>query len=99
VAWLLRTLRLAGARQQAAALADRAAAHVAVDAPAAVAALLDTLRLAGARQQAAALAERLPAAGMFELFLDWCGRADQFHFGREADGSPSAPWAWEDLDL
>jgi hypothetical protein len=24
---------------------------------------------------------------------------DPFHFGREADGTPAAPWGWEDLDL
>jgi hypothetical protein len=24
---------------------------------------------------------------------------DQFRFGREADGTPTAPWGWEDLDL
>ena len=27
------------------------------------------------------------------------GLADQFRFGREADGTPAAPWGWEDLDL
>jgi hypothetical protein len=40
-----------------------------------------------------------PAAGMFELFLKQNGPADQFRFGREADGTPAAPWDWEDLDL
>ena len=24
---------------------------------------------------------------------------EKFRFGRETDGSPSAPWGWEDLDL
>ena len=65
----------------------------------AVASLLDSLREAGAHEQAAALAGRLPAAGMFELFLEQKGPADQFRFGREADGTPAAPWGWEDLDL
>ena len=61
--------------------------------------LLDSLREAGAHEQAAALAGRLPAAGMFGLFLEQKGFADQFRFGREADGTPAAPWGWEDLDL
>ena len=64
-----------------------------------MASLLDSLREAGAHEQAAALAGRLPAAGMFGLFLKQKGLADQFRFGREADGTPAAPWGWEDLDL
>ena len=39
-----------------------------------------------------------PAAGMFGLFLKQNGLAEQFRFGREADGAPAAPWGWEDLD-
>ena len=65
------------------------------DDPGAVAAL----RRAGTHDQAAALAGRPPSAGLFKVFLGQQGRADQFRFGREADGSPSAPWGWEDLDL
>ena len=61
--------------------------------------LLRELREAGAHEPAAALADRLPAAGLFWLLLEQHGRADQFCFGREADGSPSAPWGWEDLVL
>ena len=99
VAGLLDSLREAGADEQAAALAARAAAHAALDDPDAVASLLDSLREAGAHEQAAALAGRLPAAGMFGLFLEQQGPADQFRFGREADGTPAAPWGWEDLDL
>ena len=99
VASLLDSLREAGAHEQAAALAGpRPAAHAALDDPGGVARLLDSLREAGAHEQAAALADRLPAAGMFELFLEQKGHADQFRFGREADGSPAAPWGWEDLD-
>ena len=60
--------------------------------------LLDSLRAAGAHDQAAALTDRLPAAGMFGLFLEQQGHEDQFRFGRQADGSPAAPWGWEDLD-
>ena len=96
---LLDSLRRAGAHEQAAVLAARAAAHVHLDNPAAAAVLLDSLRRAGAHEQAAALADRLPAAGMFELFLEQKGLADQFRFGREADGTLAAPWGWEDLDL
>ena len=81
-----------------AALADRAAAHAPLNNPEAVAWLLDSLREAGAQRQATALADRLPGAGMFELFRKQEGRQDQFWFGREADGSPAGPWAWEDLD-
>ena len=100
VASLLDTLRRAGAQEQAAALLARdPAAHAALDNPDAVASLLDSLRQAGAHEQAAALIGRLPAVGMFGLFLAQKGLADQFRFGREADGTPAAPWGWEDLDL
>ena len=100
VARLLDSLRAAGAPEQAAALLRRdPAAHVALDDPYAVARLLDSLRAAGAPEQAAALGDRLlPEADMFGLFLKQKGLADQFRFGREADGSPAGPWAWEDLD-
>ena len=57
VARLLDSLREAGADEQAAALAGRAAAHAPLDDPDAVARLLDSLREAGAHEQAAALAE------------------------------------------
>jgi hypothetical protein len=63
-----------------------------------VAVLLDSLRAAGAGEQAAALAGRLPAAGMFELFLEQEDCADQFRFGWEPGASPAAPWDWDDLD-
>jgi hypothetical protein len=97
-------LRRAGAREQVAALASRTAAHAPLDAPGAVARLavaelLAELREAGAHDQAAALAGRLPSAGLFKVFLGQQGRADRFRFGREADGSPSAPLGCEDLDL
>jgi hypothetical protein len=64
-----------------------------------VARLLGSLREAGADEQAAALASRLPMAGMFGLYLEQEASADQFRFGREADGTPAARWGWEDLDL
>jgi len=64
-----------------------------------VASLLDSLRKASAHEQAAALTDRLSAAGMFVLFLEQNDPADQFRFGRRADGTPAAPWGWEDLNL
>src|SRR5204862_108953 len=100
VASLLRELREADADEQAAALLARdPAAHTALDNPRAVASLLAALREAGAAEQAAALASRMPAAVVFGLFLEQDGLGDQFRFGREADGTPAAPWGWEDLNL
>ena len=100
VARLLDTLRGACAHDQAAALLARdPAAHVTLETTFRVARLLDTLRRVGAHDQTAALARRLPAAGMFDLFFAEQDRADQFRFGCEADGTPAAPWSWEDLDL
>jgi hypothetical protein len=100
VARLLDNLREAGARDQAAALLARdPAGHAALDGSYGVSLLLGSLRAAGAHQQAAALTGRLPAAGRFDLFLEQEGPADHFRFGREADGTPAAPWGWEDSDL
>ncbi|HEX3308550.1 MAG TPA: hypothetical protein VHS32_20065, partial [Streptosporangiaceae bacterium] len=45
------------------------------------------------------LTARLPAAGMSGLFLEQKGAADQSRSGREADGTPAAPWRWEDLEV
>ncbi len=98
VARLLDGLRRAGAEEQAAALASRAAAHVSLDDPVGVAFLLDGLRAAGAEEQAAEPTSRLPGADMFRLFLEQQVGQNRFRFGREADGSPSAPWGWDDLD-
>jgi hypothetical protein len=58
---LLITLWQAGAGEQAIALAARAAAHVALDDPDAVAGLLGALREVGAGEQAAVLLARDPA--------------------------------------
>jgi hypothetical protein len=94
VAALLDSLREAGASELVAALLGRdPAAHVRLDYPGGLAALLDSLREAGAHKQATALAERLPAVGMFTLFLEQYGLADQFRFGREVDGTPATPWS------
>jgi hypothetical protein len=99
VAELLRALREAGARDQVDVLAGRAAAQVALDDPGAVARLLFRLQAPGTQNQADVLAGRLPAAGLFAFIVEQPGGADQYRFGREADGSPSEPWGWEDLDL
>jgi hypothetical protein len=88
--------RAAGAHEQITALADRAAAHVSVDDPDAVARLLDSLRAAGAHEQATALAERLSAGGRFDQFQRVNGTQSQF--GREPNGDPAVPWDWADLD-
>ena len=98
---LLGSLREAGAHEQAAALLARnPAAHAPLDNSLGAGELVKTLRAAGAHKQAAALIGRLPAAGMFGLFLfERLDPADQFRFGREADGTPATPWGWEDLDL
>ena len=98
VARLLDRLRQAGAAEQAAALLRRdPAARVSLDDPGDVAFLLNRLRKAGAAEQAAALASRLAEAGMFRLFLEQQDGQDRFWFGRQADGSPSEPWGWDDL--
>jgi hypothetical protein len=96
---LLRELREAGATAQVAALLDRVhAAHVSIDDRYGVAELVRALRRAGASAQAEELIERLPAAGLFQLFCEQEeGRAEQFRFGREADGRPAGRWAWTDL--
>jgi hypothetical protein len=100
VASLLRSLRETGAREQVAALLARdPAAHAVLGHWSDTTDLLDSLRQAGAHDQAAALTCRLPAAGMFWHFLRQNNHADQFRFGRQADGTPTAPWGWEDLDL
>ena len=42
-------------------------------------------------ESAAELASRLPAAGMFGLFLEQQGPADQFRFGRDTADTPATP--------
>ena len=58
---LLDSLQRAGAHEQTAALASRAAAQVSLDDPNAVAGLLHSLRRAGATGQVSALLDRDPA--------------------------------------
>ena len=100
VAVFLDSLRQAGAHEQLTTLLRRdPAAQGSLDYPSAADGLLDSLRRAGAHEQVAKLTDRLPGEGFFDDFLKQQVRRDQFRFGREPDGSPAAPWAWEDLDL
>ena len=78
--------------EQAAALASRAA-HISLDDPDAVAVLLGGFRTADMDELAT-----LAGGVMFRLSLEQQGGRDRFPFGREADGSPSGPWGWDDLD-
>jgi hypothetical protein len=96
---LLRALSKAGATGQVTALASRAAAHASLDHAneSSVTQLLVAMDLTGAQAQATALIERLPAAGQFGLFCQQESRAEQFRFGREADGRPAEPWGWTDI--
>ena len=55
-------------------------------------------RVGGLDGRATALANRLPEVGLFELLLEQQDGRDRFRFGREADGSPSRLWGWDDLD-
>jgi uncharacterized protein YidB (DUF937 family) len=100
VAVLLDSLRKAGAHEQVTTLLRRdPAAQGLLDNPFSVGDLLDSLRRAGAQEQVTKLTDRLPGEGLFEVFLKQQIRRDQFRFGRETDGSPAAPWSWDDLDL
>ncbi|MEU8795682.1 hypothetical protein [Streptomyces sp. NPDC048643] len=85
-----------GAREQLTVLAERAAAHAAVDDPGAIDWLLAALRNVGAHEQASVLTERLPAAGYFALFVKLSG-GEQLRLGRAPDGSAALSWTWNDL--
>ncbi|WP_131739017.1 hypothetical protein [Actinomadura roseirufa] len=60
--------------------------------------LLERLRAVGAHEQVTKLVGRLPAAGLFGRFIEVADHKERFRFGREPDGTPAAPWRWEDLD-
>jgi hypothetical protein len=95
---LLDALREAGATGQATTLRDRnVAPHPTIHDRIWAAALVNELRKSGTQAQAAELIEGLPAAGLFQLFRELDSHAEQFRFGREADGSPAKPWAWTDI--
>ena len=87
VAWLLASLREAGAQDQATALLARdPAAHVPLDDPRGVARLLGSLREAGAQDQATALAERAAAHAALD---DPVGRG--LAAGQPAGGGRAGP--------
>lgn len=97
VARLLDAFRTAGAVDQASVLADRAAEHAIPDSSWGAGELLEALRKLGATDQAGTLSNRLPAAGRFDAFLKQGDNREVYLFGREPDGTPSAPWDWDDL--
>ncbi|WP_405956920.1 hypothetical protein [Streptomyces phaeochromogenes] len=95
---LLDVLREIGAQEQVAALLARDLAnHISLDSRGPVTLLPRALRKVEAQEQALALIERLPAAGMFDRFLEICDLQEHFTFGREPNGDAAAPWLWEDL--
>jgi hypothetical protein len=99
VASLLDSLRQADAHEQADRLLARDPATAAsLENQWDVDSLLYHLRQADAPEQADRLLARLSAGGSFELFLRRTGAGDRFRFGRKADGTPAAPWDWDDLD-
>ncbi|WP_331751748.1 hypothetical protein OG713_45420 (plasmid) [Streptomyces sp. NBC_00723] len=95
---LLDLLRKVGAQEQVAVLAERIATHTALDDPRDATLLSEAMRRVEAHNQATALTERLPAAGLFAMYIQIGDFGERFKFGREPDGSPAAPWTWEDLD-
>ena len=97
LAMLLNKLRFAGLDGQAAVLAERAAAHSRINGSR-TSHLLKELRNAGATAQVATLTRRVPATGHFDLFIKIIDAPERFRFGREPDGSPAAPWTWQDLE-
>lgn len=98
LALVLKMLAEDGAAAEIASLLERCpAARVDLRDPDAVVGLLQLLRAIGAEDHARALVERLPAEGHFALFLTQDGNASSYRFGRDPDGTPAAPWSWEDL--
>ena len=79
-------------------LARRPAVHADLGDPQAAAGLLAVLRALGEHEQVQTLVDRLPAEGHCALFLDQGDNRTRYRFGRDPDGSPAAPWTWEDLD-
>jgi hypothetical protein len=98
VAALLKTLREVGTEAQVTTLLSRdPAARTPLDNSYHASQLLEALQEAGAQDQARLLINRLPGEGFFDVWL-YEGNEERFRFGREADGRPAEPWAWEDLD-
>jgi hypothetical protein len=93
---LLRELREAAIFTQVTVLANRAATQAGLDPPWGVAALLSEMQGVGAADSVKALASRAANAGMFDLYLDFNTEdSTRYVMGREPDGQPSGPWAWQ----
>ena len=98
VAVLLGALHDAGEDQAVATLAARAHGQAPLDNYLGVAGLLGALHHAGEDQAVATLTARAADAGLWEESLKADPRkARQYTFGREPDGTASAPWGWRDL--
>lgn len=95
---LLYAFRKAGADAQIKVLAVRAASRTDFSHPGSVDVLLDALENVGAQEQASDLLDKLPGEGLFPSFRAYANHRTVFRFGREADGSPSPTWGWDDLN-
>jgi hypothetical protein len=98
IADLLRALADAGASGQEAALSERVIAESSLGSAPIAALVLIALKDIGADELAADLIGRMPAGGQFRVFLEQDDNATRYRFGREPDGTPAAPWDWEDLE-
>jgi hypothetical protein len=98
VTGLLGELHYVQADKAVASLAIRAAHSVALDDRDGVAGLVKAMRYAGVEDSASALIARAANAGLWQLSLDSDPiKARKYKFGRQPDGTASAPWDWRDL--
>jgi len=98
VGFLLKELHKAGATKQFTVLLERAVAHATHVNPEAAADLVGWLADLGITDHVATLQEHLPALGRFTMFIAFENNRATFRYGREADGTPSPPWTWDDLN-
>jgi hypothetical protein len=99
VSELIKEMHECGAtRRHLVTLADRIAAHADVSGFHGAGTLPGELKRDGFCSQADELISRLPAAGHFHSFIRWSPVRERFCFGRETDGSPAAPWRWNDVE-
>ncbi|WP_157119626.1 hypothetical protein [Nocardia xishanensis] len=97
---LVMLLRDMGAAQDAANLAHRAAPEVQIGTGRgmiSMSILPSAPGEIGTGDELTDLVQLMPAARMFERFLEAGDHRERFQFGREPDGSPAAPWSWNDL--
>jgi hypothetical protein len=98
VAFLLEELRGVGAQQAFTALSDRAAQQVPLYGWFRLNRLLCELRSAEAWRAVTTLTNRAVHGQVSREYLDPAGDpARRFRFGQTLEGSPEAPWKWEDL--